>query len=231
MVKRILKFALKLLLVLWVFSIAEVFFVRFVNPPVTTSMVYDWICSKVHLTQAFVWPEHEWRPIYQVSPYLIRAVQAGEDQKFVSHHGFDFEEMNRALDDIEAGRRTRGASTITMQTARTVFLWPSRSFIRKALEAYYTVIIEFLWTKRRILEVYLNTVDWGTGIAGAEAAAHHYFHTRASYLSRSQAALLAAILPNPHDWSPTHPSEYVRERQRRIMMDMQRMPAGRFRRK
>jgi monofunctional biosynthetic peptidoglycan transglycosylase len=229
--KRIFRFSLKLLLVLWIFSIVEVFFVRFVNPPVTTSMVYSWIGSKLHLTPAFVWPEHKWRPIYQVSPYLIKAVQAGEDQKFVLHHGFDFEEMNHALDDFQAGRRTRGASTITMQTARTVFLWPSRSFPRKALEAYYTVIIEFLWSKQRILEVYLNTVDWGTGIAGAEAAARNYFHTHVTDLSRSQAALLAAILPNPHGWSPTHPSEYVRERQRRIMMDMDRMPVGRFRRR
>jgi monofunctional biosynthetic peptidoglycan transglycosylase len=231
MAKRVFKFSFKLLLVLWIFSVIEVLFVRFVNPPVTISMVYNWICSKLYLTQPFVWPEQKWKPIHQISPHLIRSVQAGEDQKFVSHHGFDLEEMNEALDDLQAGRRMRGASTITMQTARTVFLWPSRSFLRKALEAYYTVIIEFLWSKKRILEVYLNTVDWGTGIAGAEVAARKYFHTSASDLSRAQAALLAAILPYPHGWSPTHPSEYVRERQRRIMMDMERMPVGRFRRR
>jgi monofunctional biosynthetic peptidoglycan transglycosylase len=231
MAKRVFKFSLRVLLVLWIFSIIEVLFVRFVNPPVTTSMVYEWICNKLYPTQPFVWPKQVWKPIHQISPHLIRSVQAGEDQKFVSHHGFDFEEMNQALDDLQAGRRLRGASTITMQTARTVFLWPSRSFLRKAIEAYYTVIIEFLWSKKRILEVYLNTVDWGTGIAGAEAAARKYFHTRASDLSRSQAALLAAILPNPHSWSPTHPSAYVRQRQRRIMMDMDRMPVGRFRRR
>jgi monofunctional biosynthetic peptidoglycan transglycosylase len=231
MVKRTFKFFLELLLALWVFSIGEVLLVRFINPPVTSSMVYSWVFSRLHLGPVFVWPEHEWRPIQQISSHLLRAVQAGEDQKFVSHHGFDFEEMNHALDDLHAGRRTRGASTITMQTARTVFLWPSRSLLRKALEAYYTVIIEILWSKRRILEVYLNTVDWGTGIAGAEAAARNYFHTGASDLSRSQAALLAAILPNPHAWSPTHPSRYVRERQRRIMMDMARMPVRGFRRR
>ena len=231
MAKRIFRFSLKLLLVLWIFSIIEVLFVRLVNPPVTTSMVYEWIYSELCTTLPFVWPEQEWKPIHQLSPHLIRAVQAGEDQKFVLHHGFDFEEMYHALDDLQAGRRRRGASTITMQTARTVFLWPSRTFMRKALEAYYTVIIEFLWSKKRILEVYLNTVDWGTGIAGAEAAARKYFHTGASDLSRSQAALLAAILPYPHGWSPADPSEYVRERQRRIMMDMERMPAGRFRRR
>jgi monofunctional biosynthetic peptidoglycan transglycosylase len=231
MAKRVFRFSVKLLLVLWIFTIIEVLFVRFVNPPVTTSVVYRWVYNKIYPTQPFVWPEQVWKPIHRISPHLIRSVQAGEDQKFVSHHGFDFEEMNRALDDLQTGRRMRGASTITMQTARTVFLWPSRSFLRKALEAYYTVVIESLWSKKRILEVYLNTVDWGTGIAGAEVAARKYFHTRASDLSRSQAALLAAILPYPHGWSPTKPSKYVRERQRRIMMDMDRMPVGRFRKR
>ena len=209
----------------------EVLLVRFVNPPFTTSMVYNWLCSKTQATQEHLWPKQTWRPIHEVSPHLIRAVQAAEDQRFVFHHGFDFEELNHALNDLRTGRRVRGASTISMQVARTVFLWPSRSLLRKSLEAYYTLLVEILWDKRRILEVYLNTVDWGIGIAGAEAAARKYFNVGASSLSPSQAALLAAILPSPHTWSPLDPSEFVRERQRKIMMDMEKMPVGRFRKR
>ena len=212
-------------------SLAEVLLVRFVNPPFTTSMVYNRLCGKTQTTQEGLWPEQTWRPLHDVSAHLIRAVQAAEDQRFVFHHGFDFEEMNNALKDLLTGRRVRGASTISMQAARTVFLWPSRSLLRKSLEAYYTVLIELLWGKRRILEVYLNTVDWGVGIVGAEAAARKYFKVSASSLSPSQAALLAAILPSPHTWSPLDPSEFVRERQRKIMVDMERMPAGRFRKR
>ena len=227
--RRILRFFSRVVLVLGLFSLVEVLAVRFVNPPFTTSMVYNWLCSKTQATPERLWPEQTWRPIQEVSPHLIRAVQAGEDQRFVIHHGFDFEELNHALNDLRTGRRVRGASTISMQVARTVFLWPSRSLVRKSLEAYYTLLVEILWDKRRILEVYLNTVDWGIGIVGAEAAARKYFKVSASSLSRSQAALLAAILPSPHAWSPLDPSEFVRERQRKIMMDMEKMPAGRFR--
>jgi monofunctional glycosyltransferase len=229
--RKILRFFLKVILVLCLFSIVEVLLVRFVNPPFTTSMVYNWLCSKTQATQERLWPEQTWRPIHEVSPHLIKAVQAGEDQKFIFHFGFDFEELNRALNDVRTGRRVRGASTISMQVARTVFLWPSRSLLRKTLEAYYTLLVEILWDKRRILEVYLNTVDWGIGIVGAEAAARKYFKVGASSLSPSQAALLAAILPSPHTWSPLDPSEFVRERQMRIMMDMEKMPAGRFRKR
>jgi len=229
--RRILRFFLIAFFVLFLFSIAEVLLVRFVNPPFTTSMVYNWLCSKTTATQERLWPEQTWRPIHEMSSHLIRAVQAAEDQKFVFHHGFDFEELNHALNDLRTGRRVRGASTISMQVARTVFLWPSRSLLRKSLEAYYTLLVEVLWDKRRILEVYLNTVDWGIGIAGAEAAARKYFQVSASSLSPSQAAVLAAILPSPHTWSPLDPSEFVRARQRKIMVDMEKMPVGRFRKR
>jgi monofunctional biosynthetic peptidoglycan transglycosylase len=229
--RRVLRFFLIAFLVLFLFSIGQVLLVRFVNPPFTTPMVYNWLCSNTTATQERLWPEQTWRPIHEVSAHLIRAVQAAEDQRFVFHHGFDFEELNHALNDLRTGRRVRGASTISMQTARTVFLWPSRSLLRKSLEAYYTLLVEVLWDKRRILEVYLNTVDWGIGIAGAEAAARKYFQVSASSLSPSQAALLAAILPSPHTWSPLDPSEFVRERQRKIMMDMEKMPVGRFRKR
>jgi len=132
--------------------------------------------------------------------------------------------MNEAFWDILAERGTRGASTISMQAARTVFLWSDRSWLRKMAEAYYTLLIEIFWSKERILEVYLNTVDWGQGIMGAEAASRNYFHRSSSHLTVSQAALLAAVLPNPRKWSPVNPNGFVEERKERIIRDMPKMP-------
>ncbi len=132
--------------------------------------------------------------------------------------------MNEAFLDILAERGTRGASTISMQTARTVFLWAGRSWFRKMAEAYYTLLIEMCWSKERILEIYLNTVDWGEGIMGAEAASRNYFHRSSSRLTPTQAALLTAVLPNPRKWSPVHPNGFVQERKERIMRDMLKMP-------
>jgi monofunctional biosynthetic peptidoglycan transglycosylase len=167
---------------------------------------------------------HEWRDLARISSHIQKAVLAGEDQRFLQHHGFDFVELEYALRDAVKDRRVRGASTITMQTARTVFLWPDRTIFRKAFEAYYTVLLEILWDKERILEVYLNTVDWGVGIMGAEAACRKYFNIGADQATPSQAALLAAILPSPHRWSPVTPGEYVSRRQKRILKDMDKMP-------
>ena len=166
----------------------------------------------------------EWRPLNEIAPHIRRAVLAGEDQRFLSHNGFDFTEINEAMRDMVSKKGFRGASTISMQTARTVFLWPARSLWRKILEAYYTVLLEIFWTKERILEIYLNTVDWGKGIMGVEAASRTYFHISSAHVSRSQAALLVAILPSPHRWSPSNPSSYVLKRQRRIIRDIKKMP-------
>jgi monofunctional biosynthetic peptidoglycan transglycosylase len=204
-------------------SVLQVAVLRFVNPPFTGAAISNWIANKAAGRPA-QWPELEWRPLRKISPHLRRSVLAGEDQRFTTHNGFDFVEMNHALQDAMAGGRVRGASTITMQVARTVFLWPGRSVARKALEAYYTVLIEVFWSKKRILEVYLNTVDWGEDTVGAEMASNRYFRTHASTLNAEQAALLAAILPSPHHWSAERPSEYVKERQRRILEDMRKMP-------
>jgi len=169
-------------------------------------------------------PAYHWRPLTEISPHLTKAVLAGEDQRFLSHHGFDFIEMNRAVRDIFRARRVRGASTITMQVARTVFLWPERSWLRKIFEAYYTVVIEIFWDKKRILEIYLNTVDWGSGVMGAEAASRKYFRTSSALVTPSQAASMAAILPHPHKWSPVNPEGHVKVRVERIMNDMARIP-------
>jgi len=165
-----------------------------------------------------------WRPLEEISPHVRKAVLAGEDQRFLSHNGFDFVEIQEAMKDMVSSKGFRGASTVTMQTARTVFLWPARNLLRKALEVYYTVLIEIIWNKERILEIYLNTVDWGKGVMGVEVASQHYFHVSAAHLSRRQAALLAAILPSPHRWSPTRPGLETNRRQQRILRDMDRMP-------
>jgi monofunctional biosynthetic peptidoglycan transglycosylase len=222
-VKRIVKASLLLLGLFLVLSVLQVAVLRFVNPPFTGNVISNWVADKWAGREA-QWPDPEWRPLRKISPHLRRCVLAGEDQRFTTHNGFDFVEMNQALQDVLNGGRVRGASTITMQVARTVFLWPGRSLARKSLEAYYTVLIEVFWSKKRILEVYLNTVDWGENVVGAEMASKKYFRTNASSLTAEQAALLAAVLPSPHHWSPEQPTEYVRERQRRILDDMRKMP-------
>jgi monofunctional glycosyltransferase len=185
-------------------------------------MAYHWLKGKIGAEDDYR-PRYEWRPLGKISRHLAKAVLAGEDQRFLSHHGFDFVELNDAVQEMAAGERSRGASTISMQTARSVFLWQGRSWLRKSLEAYYTVLIELVWGKRRILEIYLNTVDWGTNVVGAEAASMKYFQRTAASLTPEEGALLAAILPSPHNWSPVNPTDYVRERQKRILKDMKHL--------
>jgi len=217
-----LKGFLKLSCLLLILTILQVLILRMVDPPMTARMAFQWVGIKLGVEEEPM-PRYRWRPLKKISDHLIRAVLAAEDQRFWSHRGFDFIEMSDALQDMVAGEGLRGASTISMQTARTVFLWQSRSWLRKSLEAYYTVLIELLWGKGRILEIYLNAVDWGTGIVGAEAAAMGYFGKAASDLGPEEGALLAAILPSPHHWSPLQPSAYVRERQKKILRDMKHM--------
>jgi monofunctional biosynthetic peptidoglycan transglycosylase len=156
---------------------------------------------------------HQWMPLKRISPHLIRAVIASEDNEFCHHWGFDFAELQEALERSQRnGGRLRGASTISQQTAKNVFLWPSRSYLRKGLEVYFTGLIELFWPKRRIMEVYLNVVEWGPGVFGAEAAARHWFRKPASRLSQLEAARLAAILPNPIRYRANPPGPYVNGR-------------------
>lgn len=219
---RVFRTLITLALIFVILSVTQVLFVRFFNPSFTVSIAGLWIKNLLSPEDQVI-PRHEWRNLKDISPSLIKAVMAGEDQRFMSHHGFDFVEMNKAYQDILKNKRTRGASTITMQLARTLFLWKGRNPVRKALEAYYTVLLEVFLSKTRIMELYLNTVDWGTGIQGAEAAARKYYSTGAGNLTDNQAAGLAAILPNPHDWSPTRPNRSVithREHILRYMGDM-----------
>ena len=210
-------------LALCILTLLQVLVLKFVSPPFTIRTACLWVRGKV-TGDEYQWPSYHRRPLSRISPHLIRAVQAGEDQRFLSHHGFDFAELNLAVRDLVTMRRFRGASTISMQVARTVFLWPGRSWFRKSIEAYYTIIIEVMWGKKRILEMYLNTVDWGPGIMGAEAASRKYYHTNASRVTASEAAMMAAILPSPHSWSLADPSRYLQERQKKIMTDMEKMP-------
>jgi len=220
--RRVIVWGLKLFFVLLTLSMLQVLALRFINPPFTTMIVWDWIQQKDTIRLDAL--RNLWRPLKDISPYLRKAVLAGEDQRFLVHHGLDFTEMNKAIKDMILRKGYRGASTITMQMARTVFLWPERSWLRKVVESYYTVIIELFWSKERILEVYLNTVDWGRGIMGAEAASRKYFNISSSRISCLQASLLAAILPSPHRWSPTNPNEQVLRRQKRILKDIGKMP-------
>ena len=199
----------------WIlFSLAQVLALRWVDPPLTVPMIWHRITQTLGVAPS-VRLRYEWVPLTAVSSHLRRAVIASEDQRFLRHRGFDLVEIGRAVSAVIDGERLRGASTISMQTARSVFLIPSRTVVRKALEAYYTVLIEALWDKRRILEMYLNTVDWGDGIFGAEAAARIYFKVSAGGLTPSQAALMTAVLPNPHRLSPRRPGSYLRQRQQR----------------
>lgn len=155
---------------------------------------------------------HTWVPLEDMSPWLPRAVVASEDTRFYDHHGFDTVEIKKALKEREQGKRHRGASTISQQTAKNVFLWPSRSWVRKGFEAYFTVLIELLWPKERILEVYLNSIEMGPGIYGAEAVARQRFDKTAKDLTRRQSALIAVSLPNPLKRNPAHPTSYMRRR-------------------
>lgn len=164
--------------------------------------------------------KHHWVPLDSMSIYMPVAVMASEDQRFLTHNGFDFIEINKTIKERKSGKRFRGGSTISQQTAKNVFLWPKQSWVRKGLEAYFTVLIELIWGKERIMEVYLNSIEMGDGIYGAEAVAQQHFGRRAITLTRPNCALIAATLPNPLKYSSKEPSSYMLKRQTAIMAQM-----------
>ena len=164
--------------------------------------------------------KHHWVPLDSMSIYMPVAVMASEDQRFLDHNGFDFIEINKTIKERKSGKRFRGGSTISQQTAKNVFLWPKQSWVRKGLEAYFTVLIELIWGKERIMEVYLNSIEMGDGIYGAEAVAQQHFGRRAITLTRPNCALIAATLPNPLKFSSKEPSSYMLKRQTAIMAQM-----------
>jgi monofunctional biosynthetic peptidoglycan transglycosylase len=202
-------FLVTLVTILIVGPVLAVIVYRFLPPPITVLMVERMIEGQGL--------DHRWRPLGEMSPTLPRAAIAAEDARFCTHHGFDFIAIEKAVSHNDRRpNRIRGGSTISQQTAKNVFLWPERSWVRKGFEAYFTVLIELIWGKPRIMEVYLNTVEMGPGVYGVEAAAQKYFHVGAGNVSPVQAARLIAILPSPLKWQVIDPGAYVRRRDRRI---------------
>lgn len=167
--------------------------------------------------------EKQWVAIEDISPNMVQAVVASEDNRFMMHNGFSFKDMNRAFKHNQKGKRIHGGSTISQQTAKNVFLFPQRSYIRKGLEAYFTLLIELTWGKKRIMEMYLNVIEMGDGIYGIEAASQSYFHKSATELSKSEAALIASCIPNPRKFHVYQPSSYIQKRQAKILSLMRKI--------
>lgn len=203
------------------FSVVVVLIFRFAPAPSSGLMFERWlehqIASKAYRAR------HQWVDDSAIAKAMPLAVIASEDQRFFAHFGFDFEQLEKALEANQRGKRLRGASTISQQTAKNLFLWSGRSYLRKGLEAWFTLLIELLWPKERILEMYLNIIEFGPGIYGVEAASRQYFGKPAKALTRAEAALLAAVLPNPHRLHAARPSAYVRERQQWILRQMNQL--------
>ncbi len=218
MVRKIFRFLWKALL--WFFGISIVLVVLFkwIPVPITPLMVTRVIENKLDGKQAYL--NHDWEPLENISPNLQKAVIAAEDGYFLKHHGFDFKAMQKAFKSNQKGRKLKGGSTISQQTAKNVFLWQGRSYVRKGLEAYFTVLIELIWGKERIMEVYLNSIEMGDGIYGAEAASQHWYKKEAIYLSAREAAGIAAILPNPRKYKATNSSSYINRRKDKILRVM-----------
>jgi monofunctional biosynthetic peptidoglycan transglycosylase len=218
-INRIAGQAVWLILGFFLFSLVAVLSLRFV-PPVSSAFMIQRYCQNLFVSPRQTPIVYQWVSWKEISPHIALAAVAAEDQKFPQHVGFDFESMAEALEDIEEGKRFRGASTISQQVAKNLFLWKGKSFIRKGLEAYFTVLMELLWPKRRIMEVYLNIAEFGDGIYGVKAAAKKYFGKSPSELTRKESALLAAVLPNPLKFQVAAPSAYVKRRTVRIEKQM-----------
>ncbi len=218
MLRKVLKHLLRLIGSLVVLSILFVLFYKFVPVPFTPLMLIRSSEQKKEGLKPVIL--HKWVPLEEISVHLQRAVIASEDQRFFEHKGFDLEQIQKARKENETRRKPRGASTITQQTAKNVFLWPRSSWFRKGLEAYFTVLLEIFWSKERILEVYLNSIEMGKGIYGAQAVAREHFNTSARALTRYQASLIAATLPNPLRFNSRTPSAYIVRRSREILRQM-----------
>jgi monofunctional biosynthetic peptidoglycan transglycosylase len=164
--------------------------------------------------------EHQWVELSKISPKLQLAVVCSEDQNYLKHFGFDFDAIEKAMKSNEEGRKIRGGSTISQQTAKNVFLWPGRSYVRKAFEAYFTLLIELMWSKERIMEVYLNSIEMGNGVYGAESAARHWFKKSAATLTKDESAAIASVLPNPRKYKANPASPYIAKRKEWVKKQM-----------
>jgi monofunctional biosynthetic peptidoglycan transglycosylase len=219
--KRLLRITTFFLLVFFVSTIALTLLLRFA-PPLTSGLMMErriesWFSDEPYQRR------YQWVPLQKITPTLGVAVVAAEDQLFAEHAGFDWNAIEKAAMYNQTHKKTRGASTISQQTAKNLFLWSGRNWFRKGMEVYFTVLIEMLWPKERILEVYLNIVELGDGVYGAEAASQYFFKKSAAKLSLSEAALLAAVLPNPRVYQANKPSGYIRGRQRWILRNIQQL--------
>jgi len=218
MYKRIVQLIKRLVLFFFASTILAVIVLRFVPVLITPLMIIRTIQQISHGEKPKL--HHNWVSDKHISTNIKRAVIASEDQRFYDHWGFDVKQIQKAVKENDRRRKPRGASTISQQTAKNVFLWPQSSWVRKGLESYFTVLIEVFWSKDRILEVYLNSIETGDGIYGAQAVAQEHFHTSAENLTKKQSALIAATLPNPIRFSSKHPSSYIRRRQAQIQRQM-----------
>ena len=220
---RLWRITKKVIIWFFILSITSTILFRWVPIPVTPLMLFRCVGQKMDGKEMKL--DKDWVSLDEISPHLQLAVVCSEDQNFLKHYGVDFGALKKALAENEknkkAGKkRFRGGSTISMQTSKNVFLWPGRDYIRKGLEFYFTFLIETVWNKERIMEVYLNVIEFGDGIYGAEAAAQHYFHKHASQLSREEAAILASLLPNPRQYGKNIHSSYINGRKAFVLQQM-----------
>jgi monofunctional glycosyltransferase len=215
---KIGKWLLRLAMWFAITSVVSVVFFRFVPVPVTPLMLIRCVEQKSDGKDMRL--KHDWVSLEEINERLQLAVVCSEDQNYLKHDGFDWGAIKKAMDNNKKGKRIRGGSTITQQTAKNVFLWPGRSYIRKAFEMYFTFLIELFWSKERIMEVYLNSIEMGDGIYGAEAAAQHWFKKPAKKLSKDEAAAIAAILPNPRKYVANPSGPYVQGRKAWIKKQM-----------
>ncbi|MCT8339301.1 monofunctional biosynthetic peptidoglycan transglycosylase [Flavobacteriaceae bacterium TK19130] len=224
MLKRLFKFLFKTLLWFLLLTILWVIAYTFIPVPYTPLMAIRSFQAESEQFET----KHDWVPLSEISVNLQKAVIAAEDQQFILHDGFDYKAIEKAYEANRSGKRLRGGSTISQQTAKNVFLWPERSWLRKGLEAYFTVLIEFFWSKERILEVYLNSIEMGDGVYGAAAAANHWFGKSAANLTTYEAAAIAAILPNPRNYRAAPASTYIQQRKNWIVKQMNNYGVLRF---
>jgi len=220
--KLLVKFILPFFAVFIIYSVLAVLLFKWINPP-TTAFIQNSIRNAQLLKMNFAVSSIKWVPLNKISKNVVLAVIASEDQRFLQHHGFDVTEIEKAIQDKMKGKRLRGASTISQQVAKNLFLWSDKSYIRKIVESYYTFLLELIWDKHRIIEVYLNIAEFGDNVYGIGKASKLFYHKSASNLGKYESALLASVLPNPKKFKVKYPSQYLRLRQRDIVEQMHQL--------
>lgn len=210
LLKRIFRILLRIVILFFIISAGSVLLYRWMPVPITPLMLIRCVEQKSDGKSLIL--RHDWVPLEEISPKLQLAVVCSEDQNYLNHYGFDFKAIEKAMKGNEKGGKLKGASTISQQTAKNVFLWPGRSYIRKGFEVYFTLLIELFWSKERIMEVYLNSIEMGNGIYGAEAAAEYWFHKKAAKLNKDESAAIAAVLPLPLKYVANPAGPFVEKR-------------------